>query len=421
MVVERGYKQTENGIIPEDWDVTSIENCAEDNGLIRGPFGGALKKESFVSKGYKVYEQKNAIYKNLDIGDYYIDKSKFIELSRFQIKGGDFIVSCSGTIGRIFFMPAIYQPGVINQALLIIRIDEKKCNKKYFEHYFSSDWFQNKITDSTQGGAMKNMVGMKEIKTSTFPIPPLPEQNAIATALSDMDKLIAQTEKLIEKKKAIKQGVMQELLRPKEGWVTKKLGEIISEFQNGYGFSAAGYISNGIPIVTMAQIGLDGSFNFDENKVNKWMPSDFDILKNYHLKNGDLIIAMTDVTPEKNLIGRMSIVETHQTLLLNQRVGLLRLDKNKVNPYFLKVLSNMKEWRKYCIGSASLGVQANIGTKDITNGKMIIPSIETQNEITEILIDMENEIHIVMTKLQKLKLQKQGMMQTLLTGKIRLI
>lgn len=200
----------------------------------------------------------------------------------------------------------------------------------------------------------------------------------------------------------------------------KKLGELITSFQNGYGFSAEGYVKYGTPIVTMAQIGLDGSFQFDETKVNYWRPEDFNQLTNFHLKNGDVIIAMTDVTPQKNLIGRMTIVKTLKTLLLNQRVGHLRIDKYKVNPIFLATLSNMKKWRNYSIASASLGVQANIGTKDILSGTIQIPSIEEQTRIATILSDMDAEISTLETKLTKYKQVKQGMMQELLTGRIRL-
>ena len=130
---------------------------------------------------------------------------------------------------------------------------------------------------------------------------------------------------------------------------------------------------------------------------------------------------MTDVTPEKNLIGRMAIVKTNRTLLLNQRVGLLRLDDTKVNAYFLKTLSNMRVWRTYCIGSASLGVQANIGTKDILNGELSLPNINEQNKIAETLYDMDTEITALEQKLEKYKKVKLGMMQELLTGKTRLV
>ena len=117
----------------------------------------------------------------------------------------------------------------------------------------------------------------------------------------------------------------------------------------------------------------------------------------------------------------MAIVKTEKVLLLNQRVGLLRLDISKVNPYFLKTLSNMRDWRLYCIGSASLGVQANLGTKDIMNGEITLPLIEEQDRIANILSDMDYEIQTLELNLSKHQMLKHGMMQELLTGKTRLI
>ena len=110
-----------------------------------------------------------------------------------------------------------------------------------------------------------------------FQLPPLEEQKAIATALSDTDALIAGLEKLIAKKKAIKQGAMQQLLTPPQkggkrlpgfmGSGRRRIRESIVDFQNGYALSASGYRDEGIPIVN-AQIGLNGSFQYNESKMN---------------------------------------------------------------------------------------------------------------------------------------------------------
>ncbi len=106
MEVRKALQQTEVGIAPTDWILKSIDEMVVPGGLIRGPFGGALKKEIFVRTGFKVYEQKNAIYRDAAIGNYFIDDSTFSALKRFEVNPGDFIVSCSGTIGRIFHIPS---------------------------------------------------------------------------------------------------------------------------------------------------------------------------------------------------------------------------------------------------------------------------------------------------------------------------
>ncbi len=200
-------------------------------------------------------------------------------------------------------------------------------------------------------------------------------------------------------------------------WNVRRIIDVISNFQNGYAFSSKRYKDIGIPIVTMAQIGLDGSFQFDATKVNYWSFNDLEKLKNFQIKNGDLIIAMTDVTPSKNLIGRMAIVKSDKTLLLNQRVGLLRIHNEKIHPVFLKAFSNSRTWRRYSIASASLGVQANISTRDILNGPIPYPSFEEQNAIATTLTDVETLITGLEKLIAKKRDIKRGALQELLKPK----
>lgn len=196
-----------------EWVEMTLEDICVPNGLVRGPFGGSLKKEMFVSKGNKVYEQRNAIYKSVRIGDYYISNVKYNELSRFAVKADDFIVSCSGTIGKIFKIPKQYKRGIINQALLKISIDQTKCNLNYFYKYFEWDKFQDSIIDNTQGGAMKNLVGMDIFRKTVILMPrDITEQKAIAQIISAMDEEIESLKIEKEKMIQIKEGAMDDLL-----------------------------------------------------------------------------------------------------------------------------------------------------------------------------------------------------------------
>ena len=194
-----------------------------------------------------------------------------------------------------------------------------------------------------------------------------------------------------------------------EEWVVSLLADVITSFQNGFAFASHGYVKSGIPIVTMAQIGLDGRFNFTSESVNYWPTEAASALRAFQLFRGDIIIAMTDVTPQKNLIGRMAEVTEIGPLLLNQRVGLLRLDSEKIDPYFLRAISNSS--RGYARAVASLGVQANIGTKDIRAGKIPLPPLPEQRAIAEALSDVDG----LLGGLDRLIAKQQ-----LLTGQTRL-
>lgn len=203
-------------------------------------------------------------------------------------------------------------------------------------------------------------------------------------------------------------------------WQLVELQEVLHSFQNGYAFSATDYQEEGIPIVSMASIGLDGNFTLNEKSAKKWTNSDLQKLSQYILQNGDLIIAMTDVTPEKNLIGRMTIVDKHGPFFLNQRVGLLKVDRSKVDAYFLKAFSNFKWWRDYSRATATAGVQANLSTIDIKKAPIPLPPLEVQQEIAQILSTWDEAIEAVEELIEKKKRLREKLLATLLTGMNRM-
>jgi len=199
-----------------------------------------------------------------------------------------------------------------------------------------------------------------------------------------------------------------------EGWEEVKLDNILEKFQNGYAFSSDSYTDSGVPIISMANISLNGIFQYDYEKAKYWSKVELDNLKQYQVNKGDLLIAMTDVTPDKKLIGRMAIVDIDDTFLLNQRVGLLKL-KDSVNSKFLSEYGNFTIWRKYSKNVAALGAQANISTKDIKNGKILLPPLEEQKKIAEILSTVDQKIAFVDNRIEETGLLKKGLMQKLLT------
>src|SRR4051794_26315992 len=113
-------------VLPKGWALVCWERILSQgkDAFRRGPFGSSLKKSIFVKTGYKVYEQQCPINDDCTIGRYYITHEKFIELESFAVQAGDFLVSCSGTVGRITRVPSNFEKGIINQALLRVRIDE---------------------------------------------------------------------------------------------------------------------------------------------------------------------------------------------------------------------------------------------------------------------------------------------------------
>jgi len=146
--------------------------------FVRGPFGGSLKKSSFQTTGYAVYEQQHAINNQFSDIRYFVDKKKFQEMARFQLRPGDLIVSCSGTMGRIAIAPDNLYEGIINQALLRLT-PSNKIKSEFLKLWMESPNFQEEIEVRAQGAAIRNMASVKILKELDVPIPNMSEQEEI--------------------------------------------------------------------------------------------------------------------------------------------------------------------------------------------------------------------------------------------------
>ena len=154
--------------------------------IVRGPFGSALKKEFFVPKrpgAYKVYEQKHAIQKQVDIGTYYISSDRFETLKRFECHPGDILMSCSGTMGKLYQLPQNCEPGVMNQALCKFTL-----SNSILTDYFLG--FMEQVVDElgAKGSGIKNVSSVKFIKAIRIPLPPVELQGRFAAFVSQVDK-----------------------------------------------------------------------------------------------------------------------------------------------------------------------------------------------------------------------------------------
>jgi type I restriction enzyme S subunit len=171
------------------WTQTSLGQVCN---FVRGPFGGSLKKNIFKTEGYAVYEQQHAIYDQFEEIRYFIDEKKFEEMKRFELKEGDLIMSCSGTIGKVAIVPKGIPKGIINQALLKLTPKES-LNVAFLKYYMESLTFKIEIAKNSQGAAIKNVASVAILKLIKVPLPTIEEQNQIVEKL---DKLFIEVKKL---------------------------------------------------------------------------------------------------------------------------------------------------------------------------------------------------------------------------------
>jgi len=421
MELKQGYKQTDAGMIPNEWNVETLERVCTQNGLVRGPFGGTLKKEFFVRDGYKVYEQRNAIYRDADLGSYFVDEAKYRDLRRFEVREGDFIISCSGTIGRIYQIPKNARAGIINQALLKIETNNDVVYDRYFLYVFEWDDFQKRIIDNTQGGAMQNLVGMEVFRKISITLPSLPEQRAIAAALSDVDALLAALDALIAKKRLIKQGAMQELLTGKRRlrgvsneWEKKKLVDVC-ELQVGRRPRGGVTEEGDVP-------SLGGENIYNEDGLN--LSTIKRVSKEFFLRMTKGILNEDDVLINKDgaNTGKVALYvdSGFERACINEHLFIMRGNEyldNHFLYYSLCLATTKQEISKQIASSA----QPGLNRRFVETVGINIPDVKEQQAIAEILFDMDAEIAALEHKRAKTRLLKQGMMQELLTGRIRLI
>jgi len=391
MEVKKGYKQTELGVIPEDWDISKIGNLLEfKNGLNKGSefFGYGTPiinyMDVFRYNGIKVSDVKGKVFLNSQ------------EKNSFSAKKGDVFFTRTSEIPEEIGMASVLLEEipdcVFSGFILRGRPKNNKITSEYFQYCLVPSYVRRQIisTSSYTTRALTNGRYLSNVKL-LFPSS-LPEQKAIATALSDMDALIAQTEKLIEKKKAMKQGMMQELLKPKKGWVTKKLGEIFEyEQPSKYIVTETTYNPfNEIPVLTAGKSFVLG-YTSETFGVFQQIP----------------VIIFDDFTTSCQYVDFKFKVKSSAIKILKPASIGINL------PLAYELLKNIDyqvgDHKRHWIG-------------EFINFEILIPSSpEEQNRIGRIIEDLLNEIAFYQSKLQKLKLQKQGMMQELLTGRIRLL
>ncbi len=166
-----------------------LKELLQEKGYIRGPFGSSLKRKELKTSGIPVYEQQHAIYGTRDFR-YYIDNQKYQEMKRFAIQPKDLIISCSGTIGKVGIISQEDKKGIISQALLILRVNDKIVLPEYLYYFFKSKDGYNSIISRSMGSVQVNIAKREVIENIKINIPTLEQQRKVITFLSNIDRKI---------------------------------------------------------------------------------------------------------------------------------------------------------------------------------------------------------------------------------------
>lgn len=404
MELKEGYKNTEVGIIPEDWEVKSLLECCSK--ITDGTHDTPIPVETGIPFLTAIHVKEN----NIDYQScYYLPENVHrIIFNRCNPEKNDVLmVNIGAGVATTALVNVDYEFSLKNVALL--KPELRKLVGAFLNYW--QIYSKSRIINSISTGGAQPFLSLNQIGNLKIALPTKAEQTAIATALSDADALINSLEKLIAKKRNIKQGAMQQLLQPKEGWEVKKLGEI-ADFFKGKGLPKSHIRENGRykcihygELFTKYKESISNILSYTDENENCF----------YSVSN-DVLMPTSDVTP--NGLATASCVK-EDGIILGGDVLVIRISPSILDGLFLSfyVTQNREQVMKLVSGSTVYHLYGS----DMKDFEIIYPKIEEQNEIAIILSDMDAEIQALETKLEKYHKIKLGMMQNLLTGKIRLV
>ncbi len=412
MELRAGYKQTEVGLIPEDWDVQSLDTF----GKFRGGNGFPLKYQGQVFGDYPFFKVSdmnndgNALF--MQNSNHWITEKIRKELGATAFPSGSIIFAKIGAAIFLERKKILSRDSCIDNNLMAFVFSSPAVDWRFF-HYIFLTIELGKMVSAT---ALPSLNG-RDIAALTFGFPKAPEQHAIAAALSDADALIASLEALIGKKRDLKQAAMQQLLTGKKRlpgftgeWEEKRLGDVsVLDPEN---LSSGTDPSYRFKYVSLEDVDNGALSGFSES-VFRSAPS----RARRKIVAGDILIA----TVRPNLKSHLLFLEKSPDWICSTGFAVVRCIPEKANARYIiqhvfgHVIADQIE--KLITGSNYPAISSN----DVRALRIPMPGFREQAAIAEVLSEMDDELTMLVSQRDKTLALRQGMMQELLTGRIRLV
>ncbi len=417
--VPTGYKQSEVGVIPEDWNVKALHEFAS---IKTGPFGTLLKASEYsTGDGVPLISVGEIREGFLRITDHTPRVSEAVtrRLPQYVLKAGDIVFGRKGGVERSSLIRLSQEGWFLGSDGISVR-PARDCHNEYLGLQFQSARVQGWLLQNAIGTTMPSL-NQAILRDVAIPIPPTKaEQEAIAGALSDADALIESLEQLVSKKRRLKQGAMQELLTGKKRlpgfsgeWESAQLIDCLRE-NPAYGINAPAvpYSDKLPPYLRITDISDDGRFSA-QSQVSVDNPH----APQYYLSDGDLVFARTGASVGKSYLYNLDdgpLVFAGFLIRVRPNTSLL------ICSFLAEFVKTDQYWAWVRMTSMRSG-QPGINGKELGLLPIPLPSVQEQLAIATILSDMAAEIAELEAQFTKARTIKQGMMNKLLTGKIRLI
>lgn len=420
MELRAGYKQTDVGVIPNDWDLLPISTLTTE---FRG--GAPLKPTDFTNRGVKVLpkvgvvrtgvlyiSEKDIQFCSIAYADAHtrnqVDKAYTVVVLRDLVPSGPSIgLMVEIDTDEIF---------VLAQGVYGFRVNSTRADARYLIQLSNTSWYRT-LANSIMVGSTQVHITNTAFKQIVLPVPAIAEQRAIATALSDVDALLSKLDALIAKKRDLKQAAMQQLLTGKTRlpgfsgeWEVKRLGDLL-QMPATYGIVTAGdFQLQGVPMIRGGDIKhgrIIGGLPFVTLAKSKEYSRTI-------VQSGDVVISLVGYP------GEAAVVEAvMEGANISRAVGLLRPLKPLSSLYLASYLNSTQGKANFLTPSAG-SAQLVVNLRDLNLLKVPFPHLAEQTAIATVLSDMNTELTALEARREKTRALKQGMMQELLSGRIRL-
>ena len=417
-----GYKLTDAGVIPEDWGEAPLK------GKINIAHGFAFASEHFASHGPYRLTTPGHFY---EAGGFRViaDKQKYYVgpvPSDYVLEPGDLIIAMTeqaeGLLGSAAVVPPEHRY-LHNQRLGRVKVLSPDSEPDYLAYVFNSQRYRAKVRETAAGTKVKH-TSPEKLLAIRVPLPPPTEQRAIAAALSDVDALLAGLDRLIAKKRDLKQAAMQQLLTGQtrlpgfQGeWEVRRLGDLGATYGGLTGKSKADFGSGTAKYVTfmnvMTNTVIDDS-TFDSVRVS---PAE----NQNRVELGDLLFNGSSETPEEVALCSLVARDVPNLYLNSFCFGFRLREDAQTNALFLTYYIRSAGGREIMKSLAQGSTRYNLSKKALLAAAVRLPAVAEQDAIATVLSDMDAELTALEARRDKTRALKQGMMQELLTGRTRLV
>lgn len=431
----------------DGWQVKTVAECAssEPYSTQIGPFGKALMAYEYTVSGIPVLRGVNVNYGRFHDDDFvFITEEKANQLDKFESYPGDVLLVHKGTLGQIGIMPSKrkYRRYILGNSMMRVRCNPTKMLPEYLYYWLSSPDGQHYLFSRvSQVGVPQLQTPLTTLRQATLSVPPLPEQRAITHILEILDDKIDLNEQITKNLESISKIIFKhwfvdfefpnedgkpyksnggemidsELGKIPKLWKVSKLAECIDVIK-GCSYRSVDLKKSETALVTLKSVNRGGGFNQDGYKEYVGEYNEEQVLR-----DGEIIVAQTDLTQKAEVVGRPAIVNSlHQysKLIASLDLQIIR-SKNNLSKNYIYYLLKTEEFHNHALSYTNGTTVLHLNKNAIPKYTSIIPSREILDKFDSIIEPILARISISETEIQALSQLRDLLLPKLMSGKIR--